>query len=224
MLSATLLVSPPADAAGALPTIALPSASERGPTFQEASVTFADSLIPVVRGLKAKPAAPLASKSVALAATGDANEIMKTIDAGLDAFLSVPPERFFAAVGSLKEGTALAAQSSECNLVCLPPAQQTQTVARVAADALSVTDTVKLKAFLLQGGTSLASGERSQYAGVLTEAVKFSFSLDRDEVVKAKVRLLGAAEAASLAALRTAPSTDPAAAPPFQPVRSHARP
>ena len=189
LLSASLLAGPAAVAnePAALPTIMLPPASQNSvPTFQQASVRFADSLIPVVAGLKARPVAPLASKAVALAATGDPHEIIRTIDAGLDVFLSVPPERFFAAATALKEGTALAAQASTCNLVCLPPAQQTAKVARVAADALSMSDPAKLKSFVFQGGMSLMTGDRSQYAGVLGETVKFSLSLDKGEVLHAK--------------------------------------
>ena len=55
------------------------------------------------------------------ATTGDPREIIRTIDAGLDAFLSVPPERFFAAARALKEATAAAAASADCRLVCVPP-------------------------------------------------------------------------------------------------------
>ena len=175
-----------AEAPPALPSIKMPSSSERMATFQEASVDFADSLIPIVRSLKAKEVAPLASKSVALAATGDPKQIIQTIDAGLDAFLSVPPERFFEAVRALKEGTAEAATAVDCNLFCLPSPPKTQAVARVAADALSQADPEKLKTFIFRGGMSLASGEKQQYAGVLTEAVKFSFSLDKRDLGKVK--------------------------------------
>ena len=188
LLSASLVTLAPAlaEEAATLPRIALPAATERMPTFQETSVDFANSLVPIVGSLKAKPTAPLASKAVALAATGDPKEIIKTIDAGLDAFLSVPPERFYAAAMTLKQGTALAAQAPTCNLVCLPPAEQTAKVARVAGDALSMTDPSKLKTFIFQGGMSLATGEKSQYAGVLAEAVKFSLSLNKQDVLNAK--------------------------------------
>ena len=199
LLSASLMVSGPEALAepATLPRIALPSATESRPTFQAASVDFAASLVPLVGSLKAQPAAPLASKAVALAVTGDPKEIMRTIDSGLDAFLSVPPERFYAAAVALKQGTALAAQAPSCNLVCLPPPEETAKVARVAGDALSMTDPTKLKAFVFQGGMSLMSGEKAQYAGVLGEAVKFSFSLDRQDVIRAKdagVSLLLAAD------------------------------
>ena len=60
-------------------------------TFQEASVDVAMDAYPLVKSLKAGPTASLGSKVVALAATGDSREIIETIDAGLAAFLSVPP-------------------------------------------------------------------------------------------------------------------------------------
>ena len=43
---------------------------------------------PLVKSLKAGPVASLGTKVVSLAATGDPKEIIQTIDAGLDAFLS----------------------------------------------------------------------------------------------------------------------------------------
>ena len=63
----------------------------RAKTFQEASVDVAMDAYPVVKSLKAGPVASLGTKVVSLAATGDPKENIRTIDAGLDAFLSVPP-------------------------------------------------------------------------------------------------------------------------------------
>ena len=63
---------------------------------EQSAMRFADALYPLVRDLQVESVAPLASKVVALGATGDPKEIIKTIDTGLDAFLSVPAERFFA--------------------------------------------------------------------------------------------------------------------------------
>ena len=55
-----------------------------------------------------------------------------------------------------------------------------------ASDALSVTNPEKLKAFLFRGAVSLASGDKQQYAGVLAETVKFSFSVDKSQLGKLK--------------------------------------
>ena len=54
---------------------------------------------------------------LALAASGDPKEIIKTIDVGLDAFLSVPIDRCFSAARALKTATAEASLASSCNLV-----------------------------------------------------------------------------------------------------------
>ena len=45
---------------------------------------------------------------------------VKTIDAGLDAFLSVPIENFFSAAVALKSATTEAVGADSCNLVCTP--------------------------------------------------------------------------------------------------------
>ena len=58
---------------------------------EAAAKELADALYPVVRGVKAKDIAPLASQTLSAASTGDPKEIIRTLDAGLDAFLSVPP-------------------------------------------------------------------------------------------------------------------------------------
>ena len=80
----------PAVAEEGLPSISMPTVV-RAKTFQEASVDVAMDAYPVVKSLKAGPVASLGTKVVSLAATGDPKEIIRTIDAGLDAFLSVPP-------------------------------------------------------------------------------------------------------------------------------------
>ena len=92
LLSVSLLAQPaqPAMAAEGLPSIGMPSVV-RAKTFQEASVDVAMDAYPLVKSLKAGPVASLGTKVVSLAATGDSREIIQTIDAGLDAFLSVPP-------------------------------------------------------------------------------------------------------------------------------------
>ena len=68
---------------------------------------------------------------VSLAATGDPKEIIKTIDAGLDAFLSVPPERFMATVKTLKAATSEAAKQPACNLICTPDVSQVEKVTEI---------------------------------------------------------------------------------------------
>ena len=130
LLSVSLLAQPaqPAMAAEGLPSIGMPSVV-RAKTFQEASVDVAMDAYPLVKSLKAGPVASLGTKVVSLAATGDPREIIQTIDAGLDAFLSVPPDRFMKTVVALKEATAVASSAPTCNLVCMPPPPYVEKVA-----------------------------------------------------------------------------------------------
>mmetsp|Transcript_104740 Transcript_104740/g.184961 ORF Transcript_104740/g.184961 Transcript_104740/m.184961 type:complete len:467 (+) Transcript_104740:105-1505(+) len=162
------------------------SARSADVSFQQEAVIFADSLIPLVRELKAKEVAPLAGKSVSAAVTGDPKEIVKTIDLALDAFLSIPPERFFVAAKILKEGTAAAAQSESCNLVCLPPKEKTEQVARAIANEVSLADPIKLQTFLKQIGVSFKSGDPKAYAQATGDILKFSVALNKKDFLAAK--------------------------------------
>ena len=155
-------------------------------TIQEASISFADATYPIVKSLKARQVSPLATKLTGLAITGSPTEIIKTIDTGLDAFLSVPPERFFAAARALKVGSAQAAVVQKCELVCLPPIETVERFASAAGDALSVTDPLKLKKFVFQAIRSLQSGDKAQYADVLAEAQRFASTIDPDGLASAK--------------------------------------
>ena len=182
-----------AAAAGALLSVALLTQPVNAATIQEASINFADATYPVVKNLKAKQVSPFATKLVGLGITGNPTEIIRTIDTGLDAFLSVPPERFFAAARALKIGTAEASLSSRCELFCMPSVDNVERFASAAGDALAVTSPVKLKTFVLQAVKSLQSGDKSRYAGVLAEAQRFSASLDQtdlDNVKSAGVQVL----------------------------------
>jgi hypothetical protein len=155
-------------------------------TFQQEAQVFADSLIPIVRGLKAKQVGPLAGKAVSAAVTGDPREIVKTINLGLDAFLSIPPQEVFVAAKLLKEGTAAAAKAEKCNLICLPPKEKTEEVARAIADAVTFVDAAKLNAFLNQAGISFKSGDPKAYAAATGDITKFLLALNKNDLAKAK--------------------------------------
>ena len=152
-------------------------------------------------------------------------------------------DRFMKTVVALKEATAVASSAPTCNLVCMPPPPYVEKVAhwvqtgRVpcialptaplisesrasslqvvvsASDALSMTNPDKLKAFFFRGAASLASGEKQQYAGVLAETVKFSFSVDKSQLGKFKddgyELLLAIDNAASSAPPKKMPTTKP---------------
>ena len=123
---------------------------------------------------------------------------VKTIDAGLDAFLSVPIENFFSAALALKSATTEAVAADSCNLVCTPSLATVERVAGKMATALSVTDSEKLKAFVYQITRSLQSGDKTQLAAVLANGRQFEASLDQGDVRKVtlvSIQLLKAAGA-----------------------------
>jgi len=148
--------------------------------------TLADSLIPIVRELQAKTVGPLAGKAVNAAVTGNPKEIVKTINLGLDALLSIPPDNFYVAAKLLKQGTAEAAKAETCNLVCLPSKERAEEVARSIAEAVSLADPVKLQMFLNQAGVSFKSGDPKEYAAASGDLVKFFVALDKNDFLAAK--------------------------------------
>ena len=102
---------------------------------------------------------------------------------GLDAFLSVPADRFVAAARAFKAATAEASVSdAPCNLVCVPPLATVEEVAGRMANALSVTDSTKLKIFVYQAVRSIQSGDPQQLKAAAAEARRFEASLNQAEV------------------------------------------
>lgn len=146
---------------------------------------LADALYPIIGKLEANEVGPLATKSIALAITGNPTEIIRTIDSGLDAFVTVPPSKFFATAKSLKAATATAATASSCNLVCMPSLKEVEKFASTAAEALATSEPEKLKNFVVQAAKSLQSGDKLLLAGVVAEGAKFAATLDKADVATA---------------------------------------
>jgi hypothetical protein len=151
---------------------------------------LADALYPIIQQVKAADIGTFAGALVGLGATGNPKEIIKTIDAGLDAFLSVPPDRIFSAIRSLKDAVNEAVDAPKCNLICVAPKETVQKFSRDAATALSVTDPKKLKAFVDQAIKSFESGDRRKYASVGKEGRYFLETLNRADVQRVKAASL----------------------------------
>lgn len=158
---------------------------------------FTDAAYPIIGGLKKEVVAPLTGKALAVALTASPKEIIKTIDLGLDAFLSTPPEKFLATVKALKAATAEAATASSCNLVCLPSLEAAEKVGAAAADALGSVDKEKLKAFTGEALTLVNSVDKLSAVGVLADGSKFAASLDPGAVAKASGAALEILKASS---------------------------
>jgi len=161
----------------------------------EAAKEFTDAAYPIIGSLKKKEVAPLASKAVGVALTASPQDIIKTVDTGLDAFLSVPPEKFIATVKALKAATGQAVGVKECNLVCMPPLDASEKVGAAAADALGAADPAKIKAFANQAIKTFNSVDKLAAAPVLLDGAKFAGSLNPGDVAKATGAALELAKA-----------------------------
>lgn len=151
----------------------------------EAAKDFTDAVYPIVASLKKDTVAPLTGKAIQVALTANPKDIIKTIDAGLDAFLSTSPDKFIATVKALKLATAEAASASNCNLICMPGLETAEKVGAAAADALSTADPKKVGAFANQAIATLNSADKFALAPLLLDGGKFAASLDPGDVAKA---------------------------------------
>jgi len=161
----------------------------------EAAKDLTDASYPIIASLKKDTVGPLASKAVGVALTASPQEIIKTIDAGLDAFLSTPADKFIATVKVLKAATAEAATASSCNLICMPSLETSEKVGVAAADALSQADPAKLKAFANQAIKLVNSADKMAAAPLLMDGAKFAGSLNPGDVSKATAAALEVAKA-----------------------------
>merc|ERR1719420_174876 len=103
------------------------------PAFAEGDIAtaikdFTDAAYPIIGSLKQDTVAPLTGKAIQVALTADPKVIIKTIDAGLEAFISTDPNKFFATVKALEVATTEASQAAKCNLICLPSIESAEKV------------------------------------------------------------------------------------------------
>mmetsp|Transcript_16412 Transcript_16412/g.30192 ORF Transcript_16412/g.30192 Transcript_16412/m.30192 type:complete len:270 (-) Transcript_16412:201-1010(-) len=161
----------------------------------EAAKDFTDAAYPLIGSLKKDTVAPLTSKAVEVALTASPQEIIKTIDAGLDAFLSTNPEKFISTAKVLKEATAEASKATNCNLLCLPSLETSEKVGAAAADALSTADPAKVSAFANQAIKAFNSVDKFKLAPVLLDGGKFAASLNPKDVAAATAAALEVAKA-----------------------------
>lgn len=143
-----------------------------------ATKDLSDAVPPIISSLK-YGTGPLTRNAIGTL-TAEAKEIIKAIDFGLDAFLSVPPEKFTAVVKALKSATSqtLTLEASE-------------KVAATAAAALRSADEAKVMAF------DKAMKAFSSVNKVALASVLITTSLSRDDVSKASAAMLEVVKASS---------------------------
>eukprot|EP00746_Dinoflagellata_sp_MGD_P091126 gnl/MRDRNA2_/MRDRNA2_36077_c0_seq1.p1 gnl/MRDRNA2_/MRDRNA2_36077_c0~~gnl/MRDRNA2_/MRDRNA2_36077_c0_seq1.p1 ORF type:complete len:330 (+),score=56.21 gnl/MRDRNA2_/MRDRNA2_36077_c0_seq1:96-1085(+) len=146
---------------------------------------FTDAAYPIIGSLKKDTVGPLTGKAIQVALTAPPKEIIKTIDAGLEAFLSTDSDKFIKTVKALEVATTEASAASSCNLICLPSIEAAENVGAAAGEALATADKAKVKAFADQAIKLVNSVDKFAAAPVAIEGAKFGASLNPGDVAKA---------------------------------------
>lgn len=125
-------------------------------------------------------------------------EIVKGLDDSLDAFLSVPPEKFNQMVKALKAATSEAATSRSI-LTVQPSIEASEKVAAAAAAALAFADKAKIKKFADQAMKVFKWRSVNQVAAtrLLLDGGKFAASLNPGDRAKASAAALEVIQASS---------------------------
>jgi DNA-binding NarL/FixJ family response regulator len=159
------------------------------PTYSNiisASQHLTDVAYPIIESLnlgsEAENVGPLSSKAIGVALTANPKDVIKAIDAGVDAFMTVPPEKFKQVVKAIRAATSEAkASSSRLNLDSMPSLEASKQVATAAAAALALADKVKVKAFADEAIKAFNSVNKLAAALVLIDGGKFSDDINQAE-------------------------------------------
>jgi len=173
-----MLITQPADASSA-----------------SAAKDLADGLYPIVEKITKDQLKPITGEVIETAISADPKLIIKTIDSGLEAFLSAPPDKFFAFAKALEEGTTEASAAGSCKLICLPSKETAEKVSAIAVDALGAANQGKVKAFLSDATATFNSADSAKLTKTTADLTKFSTSVasaqDLEPVTTALKEILG---------------------------------
>jgi len=166
------------------------------PTLNEAIVEVSQTSYPIIKALKAETFVPFSEKIAKLILDIKPDKLGKSIDLGVDAFLSVPPEKL-AALNTVVKDSFAGLEASSCTLVPLPSSAAASKFKDVATASV---DAAKLKAFADAYGPALAALPKTETAICLPSAD----ALDKLSLAQADVgRSFGAEESKKFAAYAT---------------------
>jgi len=169
-----------------------PLASSAAQTLDEAIVEVSEASYPIIRGLDAKTFVPFTEKIGGLLLSLPSAKLGASIDAAIDVFDSVSPDKLKALNGAV--GDAFGGLNVDsCTLVPLPSKAVAEKVQGVAAETVSPD---KLKAFGSTWGPTLDALPKTDAAICLPPVA----ALDKLALAQAEVaRSFGATEQAALA-------------------------
>jgi hypothetical protein len=147
---------------------------------------FAHPLIIIPRRRRPKDVAPVLSKAIGVALTGDPVAVLKVAKSGNAALLSTDPAKLIAALKSVDVALGDALKTGGV----LPPLSDVEDVARKAADALATTDKALVKETF---GNLVAAGnsaDKLAVLGVLADGSKLASKINPADAAAASGAVL----------------------------------
>ena len=133
-------------------------------SLEDAAVKVADTSYPIISTLQKKEVAPVVSKALGVALTGDPIAVLKVAKAADEALLSTDTAKLVAALKSVDVALSDALKSNGV----IPPLADVEDVAKKAAAALATTDKAKIKETFSALTQAANSADKLQVVGVLS--------------------------------------------------------
>ena len=143
-------------------------------SLEDAAVKVADTSYPIISTLQKKEVAPVVSKALGVALTGDPIAVLKVAKAADEAFLSTDTAKLVAALKSVDVALSDALKSNGV----IPPLADVEDVAKKAAAALATTDKAKIKETFSALTQAANSADKLQVVGVLADGSKLASKIN----------------------------------------------
>merc|ERR1740139_218506 len=176
----------------------VPHQAIAAPSLNEAIVEVSQTSYPILKALKAETFVPFSAKIGKLVLDIAPDKLGKSIDLGVDVFLSAPAEKLATLNGVVKESFA-GIEAASCTLVPLPSSAAATKFKDIATASV---DAAKLKAFAEAYGPTLAALPKTEAGDFI--CLPPSASLDKLSLAQADVgRSFGAEESKRFSAYTT---------------------
>ena len=143
-------------------------------SLEDAAVKVADTSYPIISALQKKEVAPVVSKALGVALTGDPIAVLKVAKAADEALLSTDTAKLVAALKSVDVALSDALKSNGV----IPPLADVEDVAKKAAAALATTDKAKIKETFSALTQAANSADKLQVVGVLADGSKLASKIN----------------------------------------------
>ncbi len=143
-------------------------------SLEDAAVKVADTSYPIISTLQKKEVAPVVSKALGVALTGDPIAVLKVAKAADEALLSTDTAKLVAALKSVDVALSDALKSNGV----IPPLADVEDVAKKAAAALATTDKAKIKETFSALTQAANSADKLQVVGVLADGSKLASKIN----------------------------------------------